>query len=156
RKQSKSKGNVVEPMDIIERYGADALRTYLMFTTAYNVPIDWDDTGPKDAEAWLNRVWRLRERLASALASHREMLPDPSLCTGEAERALRRAVHEAIRKVTSDVETLQFNTAISALMTLANVLYAYPADAHPQPAAAGYRTLVRLLCIFAPHISEEI
>jgi leucyl-tRNA synthetase len=156
RRQSKSRGNIVEPLEVIDRYGADALRVYLMFITAYNMQIDWDDTGPKDAQAYLNRVWRLAERLRPGLAAHRDVLPDTAICIAGPEQELRKVVHETIKKVTGDVETLQFNTALAALMTLTNVLYAYPPDAHQQPAAAAYRTLVRLLGIFAPFVCEEL
>jgi leucyl-tRNA synthetase len=157
RKQSKSLGNVVEPSQVVQTYGADALRVYLMFTTAYNQPINWDDDGPQDAQRWLNRVYALQDRLAEALRQHRAGdLPDPALCRSGPERDLRMAVHEAIRKVTADIEAFQFNTAIAALMTLANALYVYPDDSHRQPAAAAYRTLIRLLGVFAPHLAEEI
>jgi leucyl-tRNA synthetase len=147
----------VEPSQVVQTYGADALRVYLMFTTAYNQPINWDDDGPQDAQRWLNRVYALQDRLAEALRQHRAGdLPDPALCRSGPERDLRMAVHEAIRKVTADIEAFQFNTAIAALMTLANALYVYPDDSHRQPAAAAYRTLIRLLGVFAPHLAEEI
>ncbi len=156
RKQSKSLGNVVEPFDVIDVYGADALRVYLMFATAYNVAINWDDTGPKDARAYLNRVWRLCSRLEDALKAHPESVMDKDLCQSGPERELRRITHETIQKVTEDTEGFQFNTAIAALMALTNAHYQYPETAAAQPAAASYRILIRMLGIFAPHICEEI
>lgn len=156
RKQSKSLGNVVEPHAVIETYGADALRVYLMFATAYNAAIDWSDTGPEDARAWLNRVHRLGERLRRALAGCSDLRPDPALCRQGAARALRRDVHETILKVTSDIERFQFNTAVASLMSLTNSIYAYPAEAPQEPAAGAYRVLVRLLGVVAPFLAEDI
>jgi leucyl-tRNA synthetase len=156
RKQSKSLGNVVDPTDVIEEFGADALRLYLMFTTAYNFPIEWNNSGPKDAQAYLQRVWRLGLRLGDILAQHEGSVIDKSLCTTGAERELRRVVHTTIRKVASDVEGFRFNTAIAALMSLTNAISTYPVEAAAQPVAAAYRILIRLLALVAPHFSEEI
>jgi leucyl-tRNA synthetase len=156
KKQSKSLGNVVEPFVVIEKYGADALRLYLMFTTSYDAPINWDDEGPKDARAYLNRVWRLMDRLEEPLRQHRALLPDSRLCTEEPARSLLATVHRTIEKVGRDIEHFQFNTAIAALMTLTNEISVYPEDAHSQPVAAAYRALVRMLGLFAPVVCEEI
>ena len=156
RKQSKSAGNVVEPSAVIQTYGADALRLYLLFATSYNAPIDWQDDGPRDAASYLNRVWRLTEMLKLDLVEHRSSVLDKDLCLSGPERDLRRTVHETIRKVSVDVEHFRFNTAIAALMTLTNELYGYPANAARQPATAAFRVLIRMLAIFAPHFSEEL
>ena len=156
RKQSKSLGNVVEPFDVIDKYGADALRVYLMFTTSYDAPIDWNDEGPKDARDYLQRVWRLIVRHSDDLARHPGMEIDEAACAGADERALRKSVHEAIKKVAEDVGNFGFNTAVAALMTLTNRIYAYPETASRQPAAAACRVLVRMLGAFAPFVGEEI
>ncbi len=156
RKQSKSLGNVVEPFEVIEEYGADSLRLYLLFTTAYNLPLNWSDTGPKDAENYLHRVWRLAHRWEGALQAHRAAVLDAGSCRTEAAHQLRTVMHQTVRKVTLDVERFQFNTAIAALMNLTNVFYAFDAAAEPAVAAAAFRMLVRLLGIVAPHVAEEL
>jgi leucyl-tRNA synthetase len=156
RKQSKSLGNVVEPFEVIEAYGADSLRVYLLFTTAYNLGLNWSDTGPKDAQSFLNRVWRLAHRWEPALRRHGSAVLDASRCASGAAAELRTLVHQTIRKVTTDLERFQFNTSIAALMQLSNALYAFPADGDPAVAAGAIRVLLRLLAPFAPHFAEEV
>lgn len=156
RRQSKSAGNVVEPKSVIDRYGADSLRVYLLFATAYNFSMNWIDTGPEDAHTYLMRVWRLRQRMEKTLEVHPGNILGKAQCVEGHPRSLRELVHQTIQKVAHDTERFQFNTAIAALMVLTNALYAYPADQPQQPAAAAFRILIRLLGIFAPHIAEEI
>ena len=169
RKQSKSLGNVVEPMKVIEEFGADALRVYLLFKTSYNAAINWEDTGPRSARQYLERVQRLILRHQPLLAACPDVLAPPAMAAGG---DLRRKAHETIAKVTRDVENFQFNTAIAALMTLTNELYAVSADMaeaseetlkKDEPAsddervfAGTLRLLIRLLAPFAPHIAEEL
>ncbi|MCH8251667.1 MAG: leucine--tRNA ligase [Planctomycetes bacterium] len=156
RKQSKSAGNVVEPSRVTDKYGTDALRLYMMFATAHNAPLNWNDDGPRESRTYLNRLWRLQDRLREPLSEHNATMPSVEFCPGKAEKELRKTVHETIRKVTDDVERLQFNTAVAALMTLTNAIYVYPEDAHAQPVAAAYRVLIRLAGPFVPYICEEI
>ncbi|MEN2989770.1 leucine--tRNA ligase [Tistrella sp. BH-R2-4] len=169
RKQSKSLGNVVEPMKVIEEFGADALRVYLLFKTSYNAAINWEDTGPRSARQYLERVQRLVLRHQPLLSACPDVLAPPALAAGG---DLRRKAHETIAKVTRDVENFQFNTAIAALMTLTNELYAVSADMteasedalkkdgpvsdDARVFAGTLRLLIRLLAPFAPHIAEEL
>ena len=119
---SKSKGNVVDPDQMIEKYGSDALRLYVMFVAPPENEVEWTDSGLEGSFRFLARVWRLVDHWAAAV---REAGPcPPSL--NEAERAVRRKTHDTIRRVTVDIEERQhLNTAVSALMELVNDLYAF-------------------------------
>jgi leucyl-tRNA synthetase len=155
RKQSKSLGNVVEPTAVMDQYGADALRVYLLFVTAFNVPIDWNEEGPKDALAYLQRVHRIVSRHADTVRQHPGMLFDAAVAAADPARTLRRVTHETIQRVTADVENFRFNTAIAQLMILTNELSTLDEAVPAQATAASLRTLVRLLALFAPHFAEE-
>jgi len=175
---SKSKGNVVDPDDMIQKYGADALRLYVMFVAPPEKEIEWTDAGLDGSWRFLSRVWRLADSLAETIGG--EGIPDPStLELNEAERALRRKTHDTIRRVTLDLDPrVHLNTAVSAMMELVNELYAFcsstrggigagPGD---EPASVGtverpstiavlkeaVEALVRMLSPFAPHMAEEL
>jgi leucyl-tRNA synthetase len=158
---SKSKGNVVDPDTMLQKVGADALRTYVMFVAPPEKEVEWSDAGLDGMFRWLARVWRIAEQWReSALAA--EPLAHGALTVEE--RALRRKTHDTIRRVSADVDVRkQMNTAISAMMELVNDLYLFT-DAQrtaATPQAAGVareaiEALVRLLSPFAPHTAEEL
>src|SRR6266542_4495021 len=120
---SKSKGNVVDPDDMIQNYGADALRLYVMFVAPPEKEIEWTDAGLEGSWRFLARVWRLVDQLCDTIGG--EGIPSPAqLDLNDAERALRRKTHETIRRVTLDLDPrVHLNTAVSGLMELVNELY---------------------------------
>jgi len=135
-KMSKSKGNVVNPNDMINEYGADALRTYEMFIGDYSKDAAWNENGLKGCFKFLNRVWNLQEKLNNN--------------TGYT-KSLESIINKTIKKVTEDIETLDYNTAVSALMILLNEI-----EKEDSITKKDYRTFIELLNPIAPHITEEI
>lgn len=134
-KMSKSKGNVVNPIDIIENYGADTLRLFILFIGDYEQSTPWSDSGVKGARRFLDKVWRLKESV--------QAIEDAS--------AVQRILHKTIEEVSSDIEHTKFNTAIAKLMSLTNDLSKETAISQET-----YLTLLKLLYPFAPHICEEL
>ncbi len=175
---SKSKGNVVDPDDMIQNYGADALRLYVMFVAPPEKEIEWTDAGLEGSFRFLARVWRLVEQVAETVGG--EGIPTPAgLALDPAERALRRKTHETIRRVTQDLDPrVHLNTAVSGLMELVNELYAFcgrpgcsligrDADGpdtvgvsiRPETIAVvkeSVEALTLMLSPFAPHMAEEL
>lgn len=170
---SKSKGNVVDPDDMIQQFGADALRLYVMFVAPPEKEVEWTDTGLEGAFRFLNRVWRLVEHLSAAL----RQAPDVTgLTFDDAERTMRRKTHSTIRRVTQDIDPrVHLNTAVAALMELVNELYAFcevrgvrPLGMDDEPPAVverpetaavlreAFEALVLMLSPFAPHMCEEL
>ena len=148
RKMSKSWGNVINPDDVISEYGADSLRLFEMFMGPLEQMKPWSTTGIEGVYRFLGRVWRL------IMEENQEgdWLFAPAKITADApSELLLRSLHAAIRKVTDDIDKLQFNTAISALMVLVNDLTKEPV----RPRAA-VKTLLLLLAPFAPHMAEEL
>ena len=164
---SKSKGNVVDPDEMLAKYGADALRLYEMFVAPPEKEIEWTDAGLEGSARFLGRVWRL----VMAVSEH----PNPDAVAAvdltrteldDAQRGLRRKTHDTIRRVSSDIDPrVHLNTAISALMELVNELYQFRehADAsdqvRPERAAVvkeAVEALVLMLSPFTPHLSEEL
>jgi leucyl-tRNA synthetase len=155
-KMSKSKGNAVQPDDLIRKYGADTYRLYTLFIGPPERDAEWDDRAVEGAFRFLNRVWRLLQ----------EILERPDFndsgeiqVVTEADKSARRKTHQTIQKVTHDMKNgFKFNTAISAMMELINVLYDYRTD--PQAKTPILRealeSLVRLMGPFAPHIADEM
>ncbi len=135
-KMSKSKGNVVNPNDMINEYGADALRTYEMFIGDYSKDASWSENGLKGCSKFLDRVWNLQDRI-----SEKE----------EYTKEIEILINQTIKKVSEDIETLNYNTAVSALMILLNKM-----DELDSISKKDYRTLIHLLNPFAPHMTEEI
>ena len=134
-KMSKSKGNVVDPLDIVEEYGADTLRTYVLFMGDYGAATPWNENSVKGCKRFLERV-----------AGFTDML------SGETDTAKRETpLHKTIKKVSSDIEDMKFNTAIAALMTLTNDIYNVGKISKEQ-----LHTFIKLLCPFAPHLCEEM
>jgi leucyl-tRNA synthetase len=171
---SKSKGNVVDPDDMLSRYGADALRLYVMFVAPPEKEVEWSDSGLEGSFRFLVRVWRLVDHWAETIGGE-GIPPCGDDCTA-AERALRRKTHDTIRRVTSDIEErMHLNTAVSSLMELVNELYSFSeGTVHGAPARnpkalgavermqsiAALReamdALVLMLSPFAPHTAEEM
>jgi leucyl-tRNA synthetase len=159
---SKSRGNVVDPDTMLEKFGADALRLYVMFVAPPENQVEWTDTGLRGVASFLARVWRLVDQWLPAIRSNPESrIPNPGALT-PAEKAIRRKTHDTIRRVTMDIEKRQLlNTAVSAMMELVNDLYAFgdPQGARPQAVAVvreAVQALVRMLSPFAPHTCEEL
>ena len=141
-KMSKSKGNVVNPDDVVEKYGADTLRLYEMFMGPLDAAIAWSENGLEGSRKFLDRVWRL---IVTEDNQKRDAI------TSEANDALAKVYHQTVKKVTEDYEGLRFNTAISQLMVFVNE--ANKQDILPQEYIAGF---VQLLAPIAPHMSEEL
>lgn len=144
---SKSKGNGVDPFEIINSgYGADSLRTYLMFAAPLDLWIRWDEQGVPGAYRFLNRVWTLVQEFNEA-------------SEGEKSEAVLKAFHPAIRKATADLEDQKYNTAIAAMMELTNDLYKIKAKDNYGDRdnwKAALESLVALVAPFAPHMAEEL
>jgi leucyl-tRNA synthetase len=147
QKMSKSRGNVVNPDDVIDQYGADAFRCYEMFMGPLEQMKPWSMTGVEGVSRFLARVWRLvmEENQAG------EWVPSGSVAEVELDRAQTKILHATVKKVTEDIETLSFNTAISQMMIFVNAFI----PASPRPRAA-LRVLMQLLNPFAPHLTEEL
>jgi leucyl-tRNA synthetase len=145
-KMSKSRGNVVNPDEIVARYGADAFRLYEMFLGPLEQVKPWNTRGVEGTHRFLNRVWRLIAGSEPDEASH-----SPALTDSAPTREQQRLVHQTIAKVTEDIEAMRFNTAISALMELTNAAYKWP-----QMPRAAAEALVLLLAPLAPHLAEEL
>jgi len=161
-KMSKSKGNVVTPDEIIEKYGADTGRLYILFIGPPDQEAEWSDEGVEGAFRFLARLWRVvAPRTSWFEAEWREAMANLEL--NEAQRRLRRKVHQTIRDVTQRIEGFQFNTAVSALMELVNEMYPFVEQAGAEPGTAdrlvfseGVENLLRLLSPFAPHLADEL
>jgi leucyl-tRNA synthetase len=153
---SKSKGNGVDPEEVLANYGADTARMFILFKAPPEKDLEWDDADVEGQFRFLNRVWRQVYDFVSrggGTESLQAKVEAGSLT--KAERDLRRAVHTAIKEVSEDLEEYQFNTAIAGLMKLSNALA--EAEIPDSPVyAEGIRTLVLLLAPFAPHMAEEL
>ncbi|MGY2717307.1 leucyl-tRNA synthetase [Thermostichus sp. MS-CIW-19] len=161
---SKSKGNGVDPEEVLANYGADTARMFILFKAPPEKDLEWDDADVEGQFRFLNRVWRqvyefvVRGSGTESLQGKAAELLQAKVEAGsltKAERDLRRAVHTAIKEVSEDLEEYQFNTAIAGLMKLSNALA--EAEIPDSPVyAEGIRTLVLLLAPFAPHMAEEL
>jgi leucyl-tRNA synthetase len=161
-KMSKSLGNVVDPAEMIARYGADALRLFILFAAPAEKQLDWSDEGLEGCSRFLGRVWRYQNANEDALRQGNAELGadvfDPR--DNEEDRALDRKVHDTIRRVSSDLgERFHFNTAIAAVMEMFNALAAYSIRddaASRRCAASAFRAVALLLAPMAPHFAEEV
>ena len=133
---SKSKGNVVDPLDIVKQYGADTLRLYVLFMGDYTAAAPWNDDSVKGCKRFLDRVWRMMEFMTDEEGISKDLAYDVNTC---------------IKKVGEDYEKMKYNTAIAAMMTLVNAIYAKGSVTRGEMLA-----LVKLLNPVAPHITEEI
>lgn len=153
-KMSKSKGNVVSPEEIIQKYGADTARLFILFAAPVERDLDWSDQGVDGSYRFLNRVWRI-------VQTYQDMMS-----TGEArsltkaETNLRRELHRVIKKVTSDLDDkFNFNTAISSIMELVNAMYQFKEENTSIEVGFGselIKDLLLLLAPFTPHMTEEL
>ena len=157
-KMSKSLGNVVSPEEILEKYGADTARLFILFAAPPERELDWSDQGVEGSFRFLNRVWRIIYTYLPQI--EQKVTAYDVAALNEADKELRRTLHNTIKKVTSDIETrFNFNTAISSLMELVNALYAYKENAQEINAGLVYEAtsaLVRMLAPFVPHMTEEL
>ncbi len=135
-KMSKSRGNVIDPNDVVDEYGADVLRVYVLFMGDYEQAAPWSESSMKGCKRFLDRLWALQDMLVDGDEYRPEMMS---------------SMHKTIKKVSGDIESMAFNTAIAALMTLINKIYEIGSVNR-----AEYKTFITLLNPFAPHITEEI
>ena len=135
-KMSKSRGNVVNPDDIVQEYGADTLRTYEMFIGAFDLAASWSEDGVKGCRRFLDRVWKLQDLMTEEEGYSKD---------------LETKMHQTIKKVSNDFENLKYNTAIAAMMTLLNDFYKKGSITRGE-----LKTLIILLNPVAPHITEEM
>jgi leucyl-tRNA synthetase len=161
-RMSKSKGNVVTPDEISERYGADSLRVYEMFVAPFEDNVQWSEEGIHGSHRFVTRVWRwLQAALPLYRKDWRSSLPAEM---SQTERRVRRKLHQTVRKVGEQLETFQFNTALAAIMELLNEIFTYapperealPANLNPAVVSELSETLALLMAPFAPHLGEEI
>ena len=166
-KMSKSKYNGVDPAAVIDRYGADTARMFILFKAPPEKDLEWDDADVEGQFRFLQRLWRLvdsaRERglclagAAGSPAAVSALLADEGAAPSDAERELRRAVHTAIAAISEDLDgDYQFNTAVSELMKLSNAMGSQLEASRPEIACEALRTLLLLLAPFAPHLAEEL
>jgi leucyl-tRNA synthetase len=151
-KMSKSKYNGVDPLKVLEKYGADTARMFILFTAPPEKDLQWDDAGVEGQFRFLNRVWRL----VTEYVENQPKQVKKSATLSKVEKDLRRAIHTAIKEISEDLEgDYQFNTAISELMKLSNALGDNKCWESPIY-REGIETLLILLSLFAPHITEEL
>ncbi|MDP2943946.1 MAG: leucine--tRNA ligase [Candidatus Omnitrophota bacterium] len=130
---SKSRGNIVDPDSIIKKYGADTLRLFILFAAPPETELEWDERGIEGAFKFLNRVWRIEDNLKD-----------------KAQESLIKTMHKTVKKVTEDIESFKFNTAIASLMECVNAIYQLGADREV------FSKIIIMLSPFVPHFSEEL
>ncbi len=155
-KMSKSKGNTVDPQELIERYGADTVRLFTMFAAPPEQSLEWSDSGVEGAYRFLRRVWAFAVENRTALGAGQSRQGNWNELEGE-QAAARRQVHEVLQQALADFGKYQFNTVVAACMKLMNLLPGVPAGGRRDAVVAeGYGILLRLLGPIAPHISQHL
>ena len=159
-KMSKSKGNIVDPDDMIARYGADTTRLFILFASPPEKDLDWREEGVEGSFRFLNRLWRLIYEMREQIEGAEPFRGPQSSLTPEGAE-FRRQVHKTMKKVTEDIERFHFNTAIAAVMELVNYLYLMKEKEVQEPQILSLwrealENLVILLHPFVPHITEEL
>jgi leucyl-tRNA synthetase len=139
KKMSKSLGNVVNPDEMVDKFGADALRAYIMFMGPFDQAVAWDTNGLVGVKRFLERVWNLQEKV------------DLNVSDNQVPSSLQTLLHQTIKKVTEDIESMSFNTAIAKMMELSNEMNKIEKISYED-----YSSLVKLLAPFAPHLTEEL
>lgn len=135
-KMSKSRGNVVDPNDVVDEYGADVLRLYVLFMGDYEKAAPWSESSVKGCKRFVDRIWALQDKV---------------VYSDEYSDKLRSLMHKTIKKVSDDIESMKFNTAIAAMMTLLNEIYNVGSITKKE-----FRDLLIILNPFAPHVTEEL
>lgn len=135
-KMSKSRGNVIDPLDVVSEYGADVLRLYVLFMGDYEKAAPWSESSVKGCKRFVERVWALQDKVVDS---------------NEYSEKLRSAMHKTIKKVSEDIESMKFNTAIAAMMSLLNEIYAVGTITKKE-----FRDFLIILNPFAPHVTEEL
>ena len=135
-KMSKSRGNVVDPNDVVDEYGADVLRLYVLFMGDYEKAAPWSESSVKGCKRFVDRIWALQDKVVDS---------------DEYSDKLRSLMHKTIKKVSDDIESMKFNTAIAAMMTLLNGIYNVGSITKKE-----FRDLLIILNPFAPHVTEEL
>ncbi len=148
-KMSKSRGNVVNPDEMVKKFGADALRAYEMFMGPFDQPVAWSTNGLIGVRRFLDRVWKLKEKIETRNSGNYP--PKDGSASGGEIREMERITHKTIKKVSDDIESMSFNTAIAKLMELSNEL-----NKQPQFPVSNFECFIKLLSPFAPHIAEEL
>ena len=135
---SKSRGNIIDPDSIIQKYGADALRLFILFAAPPETELEWDERGIEGALKFLNRIWRISENQISNIKNQND------------NAKLKKKMHQTIKEVTEDIENFKFNTAIASLMELTNTIYQLGYDKEV------FLNLIIMLSPIAPHFAEEL
>ncbi|MBS7189499.1 MAG: leucine--tRNA ligase [Ruminococcus bicirculans] len=135
-KMSKSRGNVVDPNDVVDEYGADVLRLYVLFMGDYEKAAPWSESSVKGCKRFVDRIWALQDKVVDS---------------DEYSDKLRSLMHKTIKKVSDDIESMKFNTAIAAMMTLLNEIYNVGSITKKE-----FRDFLIILNPFAPHVTEEL
>jgi len=149
RKMSKRWGNVINPNDVIDQFGADAFRIYEMFMGPFTQSIAWNTDGVVGTRRFLEKVWKISERIMTYESARNAVSTAGG--TGSMSKDSESLLHQTIKKVTEDIEAFKFNTAISSLMILVNAM-----EKEPTLPVKSYKLLLTLLSPFAPHIAEEL
>jgi len=160
-KMSKSKGNVVDPDEMVAKYGADTVRVFMLFAAPPEKDLDWSDTGVEGASRFLSRLWRLvTEEFDGLIAATGPCLALDGAALSPLGKELRRREHAMVAKIARDIEgQFQFNTAIAAVMELVNFLFANVEELRkedPKALSSAVNTMLVVLSPIAPHICEEL